>query len=102
LGIIIKNIMSVIQMIILACLLGLVCSQSGGHYETIVIGGGIAGVTAAVEVAKSGQKVAILEANNYIGGRLKTTPVTLQAGGQVQFDEGASWIHGSCPENPIT
>ena len=62
----------------------------------------MAGVAAAVELAKMGQRVAILEANNYIGGRLKTTPLNLYKGGQIQFDEGASWIHGSNRNHPIT
>lgn len=76
--------------------------ENGAKYDTVVIGGGIAGVAAAADLANAGQRVAILEANNYLGGRLKTTPVNLQGGGTLQFDEGASWIHGSCEENPIT
>lgn len=30
------------------------------------------GIAAAVELAKKGQRVALLEANDYLGGRLKT------------------------------
>lgn len=56
----------------------------------------MAGVTAAVELAKAGQNVVLLEANGYLGGRLKTRSVPLTSGGELQFDEGASWIHGSC------
>lgn len=67
-----------------------------------MIGGGIGGVAAACELAKAGQKVGILEANNYLGGRMKSTPIQLLSGGSVQFDEGASWIHGSCKVHPIT
>ena len=37
-----------------------------------------------------------------MGGRLKTTPLDLLSGGQIQFDEGASWIHGSSRNHPIT
>lgn len=34
--------------------------QNGTRFDTIVIGGGMGGVTAAVELAKIGQRVAIL------------------------------------------
>lgn len=69
--------------------------QNGQKFDTIIVGGGIAGVASAVELSRAGQRVAIFESNGYLGGRLKTTPVSLQGGGTLQFDEGASWIHGS-------
>jgi len=34
--------------------------NNGSSYDTIVIGGGMAGVKAAVDIANSGQKVALL------------------------------------------
>lgn len=34
--------------------------KNGSSYDTIVIGGGIAGIKAAVDIANSGQKVAVL------------------------------------------
>lgn len=71
--------------------------SDGQEFDTVVIGGGMSGVAAAVQLANSGQRVAVLEANGYLGGRLKTLPVNLQSEGVVHFDEGASWIHGSCP-----
>jgi phytoene dehydrogenase-like protein len=46
-------------------------------YDVIVIGSGIAGMAAAHQLAEDGKSVLVLEANNYIGGRLKSTPVTL-------------------------
>jgi hypothetical protein len=46
--------------------------------------------------------VLVLEAESYIGGRLKTKPVQLSNGSVFQYEEGANWIHGSCEENPIT
>jgi cation diffusion facilitator CzcD-associated flavoprotein CzcO len=33
---------------------------NGTHFDTIVVGGGIAGVTAAVELSKLGENVAVL------------------------------------------
>jgi len=38
------------------------------HYEVIVIGGGLAGLTAANKLAKNGRKVLLLEAHNKLGG----------------------------------
>ena len=55
----------------------------------------MAGITAASELAKKGHKMLVLEANSYIGGRMKTTPVTLSDNSVFQFEEGANWIHGS-------
>lgn len=118
------NFMRFVQILAILCLLGVPCTvalniyhkegvpqsshdqaqglhtqfsnlKDGSRFQTIVIGGGIAGVAAAVQLAKSGQHVAILEGKKYLGGRLKTTPIRLFDGGTLQFDEGASWIHGS-------
>ena len=40
------------------------------HYDCIVLGGGIAGVSTAKELKNSGKEVLILEAKDYIGGRM--------------------------------
>ena len=77
--------------------------QNGLKFDAIIVGGGMAGVSAAVELAKSGKKVAILQCNSYLGGRMKTTQLNLQNGSTFPFDEGASWIHGSNDkDHPIT
>lgn len=59
------------------------------HHDTIVIGAGVAGLTAARLLASEGQRVVVLEARDRIGGRV----VTDRTGGFVT-DLGASWIHG--------
>ncbi len=38
------------------------------EYETIIVGGGLAGLTAANKLAKNGRKVLLLEAHNKLGG----------------------------------
>lgn len=65
------------------------------HYDTIVVGAGVAGLTAARLLTRSGRRVVVLEARDRIGGRVWT----LRSGGQVA-DLGASWIHG-VDDNPV-
>ncbi|MGY8990948.1 MAG: FAD-dependent oxidoreductase, partial [Rhodospirillales bacterium] len=40
--------------------------------DVIIIGAGMAGITAARELTRAGRSVAILEARDRIGGRIKT------------------------------
>ena len=63
----------------------------------IVIGAGISGITAASELTQKGANVTILEANNYIGGRIKTD---WSRGKDAPFEVGAGWIHGPSLDNP--
>lgn len=62
----------------------------------IVIGAGISGLVAAKKLKEKGFKVIVLEAQDKVGGRLRTNRSL-----GVAFDEGASWIHG-IDGNPIT
>jgi monoamine oxidase len=59
------------------------------HFDTIVVGAGIAGLTAARALADGGRSVVVLEARDRIGGRVWTD----RSDGFVT-DLGASWIHG--------
>ena len=59
------------------------------HFDTIVIGAGVAGLTAARLLANAGRRVVVLEARDRVGGRVWTD----RADGHVT-DLGASWIHG--------
>lgn len=61
-----------------------------------IVGGGIAGLSAANALAAAGREVVILEARNRIGGRIWTDRSL-----GVPLDLGASWIHGH-RGNPIT
>ncbi len=59
------------------------------HWDTIVIGAGVAGLTAARLLTNAGRRVVVLEARDRVGGRV----VTDRRYG-LATDIGASWIHG--------
>lgn len=61
----------------------------------VVVGAGISGLVAAKCLQDNGFKVVVLEAQDRVGGRLRTNRSL-----GVAFDEGASWIHG-IRRNPI-
>ena len=63
--------------------------------DVIILGAGVSGISAAIELAKAGLSLTILEARNRIGGRILTvydpaakSPIVL----------GAEFIHGLPPE----
>ena len=43
------------------------------HFETIIVGGGIGGLTAAASLARAGQRALLLERSEAFGGRGMTT-----------------------------
>ncbi|QIM18105.1 FAD-dependent oxidoreductase [Leucobacter coleopterorum] len=59
------------------------------HFDTVVIGAGVSGLTTARLLTQAGQHVVVLEARDRIGGRLWT-----DRSGDTITDRGASWIHG--------
>ncbi|MCV7192707.1 flavin monoamine oxidase family protein [Mycolicibacterium brumae] len=59
------------------------------EFDTIVVGAGISGLTAARLLSRHGQKVVVFEARDRVGGRLHT----LREDGRIT-DVGGSWIHG--------
>src|ERR1700733_2391513 len=64
-------------------------------HDVIVVGAGAAGLAAAVELARAGVSVTILEARDRVGGRIFTQrdPVC-----QAPIEFGAEFIHGLPPE----
>lgn len=63
--------------------------QANETVDTIVVGAGVSGLTAARLLQQAGRRVLVLEARERIGGRVYTD----RSGGRVT-DLGASWIHG--------
>ena len=61
----------------------------------IVIGAGVAGLTAAKELKRMGKNVLVLEARDRLGGRIFSQKINHEF-----YDLGASWIHG-IENNPI-
>jgi isorenieratene synthase len=53
-----------------------------------VIGGGLAGLTAAVTLARRGFSVTVLESSPYLGGKLGSWPVELSPGRTVRVSHG--------------
>jgi monoamine oxidase len=63
--------------------------------DTIVLGAGIAGLIAARSLAEAGRRVTILEAQQQVGGRMRTRHVPDLA---QPVELGAEFIHGRPPE----
>jgi monoamine oxidase len=64
--------------------------------RVIVVGAGMAGLTAAKRLREAGANVIVVEGRDRIGGRVFTSRAL-----DVPVDLGASWIHGTT-KNPIT
>jgi monoamine oxidase len=61
--------------------------------DVIILGAGVAGLSAAIELSQAGMKVSILEARNRVGGRILTDPAT-----RIPIELGAEFLHGLAPE----
>jgi monoamine oxidase len=94
----IQNLVQQAGVILAAPLVLASCRQEEmAHGKTVVVvGAGISGLAAAKKLQEKGFKVLVLEAQDRVGGRLRSNRDLGLA-----FDEGASWIHGT-KGNPIT
>lgn len=61
--------------------------------DVIVIGAGLSGLQAAVDLDKAGLSYIVLEANDRVGGKTLSVPSSSKSDGIV--DLGAAWINDS-------
>lgn len=63
-------------------------SQVGPGAAAVVVGGGIAGMSAAIVLAERGVAVTVLEAKDHLGGRLDAWPERLPDGTEQMIEHG--------------
>jgi monoamine oxidase len=80
---------------------GAACTEGDGYqpgqvYDAIIVGAGVAGLSAARELDHLNRSTLILEANDRIGGRAFSADI---AGAMIDY--GGAWLHG-IDTNPLT
>lgn len=69
--------------------------MSDTSYDVLVIGAGAAGLAAACALARAGKRVAVIEARDRIGGRIRTERFTAPGSESLlSIELGAEFIHG--------
>ena len=77
--------------------IGTMAPNASAGRQVLVIGAGMAGLTAAKHLSQAGAKVTVIEARDRIGGRTWTSDLWPD----LPVDIGASWLHG-VTGNPLT
>ncbi len=67
--------------------------DSAGKPQITIVGGGIAGLVAAIACAEEGTKVRLVEAHERLGGRARSTdgPYKANLGPHAMYNDGAFW-----------
>ncbi len=68
-------------------------NDSAGKPQITIVGGGIAGLVAAIACAEEGTKVRLVEAHERLGGRARSTdgPYKANLGPHAMYNDGAFW-----------
>jgi phytoene dehydrogenase-like protein len=68
-------------------------NDSTGKPQITIVGGGIAGLVAAIACAEEGTKVRLVEAHERLGGRARSTdgPYKANLGPHAMYNDGAFW-----------
>jgi monoamine oxidase len=77
---------------------GATWQEAASEADVVVVGAGVAGLSAAAALRETGLRCAVLEAGGRIGGRAWTARPTALGG--APFDHGASWLHAAA-RNPL-
>jgi monoamine oxidase len=74
-------------------------AMTAREYDVLVIGAGVAGLSAGRALAEGGLRVAILEARDRIGGRILTQHIpSANSLREIPVELGAEFIHGLPPD----
>ena len=65
----------------------------------VIVGGGVAGLSAAASLTQAGLSVRLLEARDRLGGRVLSVQHGDGPGGVLEM--GAQWLHGGCHGNSM-
>ena len=68
-------------------------NDSAGKPQITIVGGGIAGLVAAIACAEEGAKVRLVEAHESLGGRGRSSdgPYKANLGPHAMYKDGAFW-----------
>ena len=69
-------------------LTGWVTNTKSKNYDIVIVGAGNGGIAAAIQAARMGTKVALLEETNDIGGQMITVPTMDEGSLKKERDDG--------------
>ena len=93
--------MSVCSLLLTSLLphLAISCLPTTSHHrevDVVVVGGGVSGLSAALELVEQGVVVKVLEGRERLGGRMFS-----QEMGDGLIEYGANWVHGADEANSL-